>query len=71
MHSTANNRKNEWNSHIRGGMVALWLFDGHKFTTKEIMRRTGLSKQGVESMMATMSLAFPVVRINGKWQWKW
>lgn len=62
-------RRNEWNSHVRGAYIAIWLKGGSKLSTRDIMRLTGLSKQGVEFMLDILSGYMPITRINGKWQW--
>lgn len=62
-------RSHEWNSHVRGAYIAVWLYDGHKLSTRDIMRKTGLSKQGVEFMLDILSGYMPIVRINRRWQW--
>lgn len=65
----AEERRAEWNSHIRGGWIAVWLVQGSKLTTKDIVNLTGMSKQGVEFMMEILSGGMPIVRIDGYWQW--
>lgn len=67
--SLVDERRAEWNSHIRGGWIAIWLFQGSKLTTREIVTLTGMSKQGVEFMMEILSQGMPIVRVDGRWQW--
>lgn len=63
-------RRREWNSHIRGGWIAIWLYQGSKLSTGDIVRLTGMSKQGVEFMMEILSSDMPIVRRASKWQWR-
>jgi hypothetical protein len=67
--SLADERRNEWNSHVRGAYIAVWLFQGSKLSTAEIVKLTGLSKQGVEFMMEILGAYMPIERVAGKWQW--
>jgi len=69
MHLTTDDRRREWNSHIRGGYIAIWLKGGSKLTTAEIVRLTGMSRQGVEFMMDILCSGMPITKIDGKWQW--
>lgn len=62
-------RRREWNSHVRGAYIAIWLKGGSKLSTREIAELTGLSKQGVEFMLDILSGSMPITRIDGKWQW--
>lgn len=62
-------RRAEWNSHVRAAYIAIWLKGGSKLTTADIVRLTGLSKQGVEFMLEILSGHMPIVRIDGRWQW--
>ena len=66
---TCDDRRHEWNSHIRGGWIAVWLVKGSKLSTQDIVRLTGMSKQGVEFMMELLCSGMPITRIDGKWQW--
>jgi hypothetical protein len=67
--SLADERRTEWNSHVRGAYIAIWLKGGSKLSTAEIVKLTGLSKQGVEFMMEILGAYMPIVRVSGKWQW--
>lgn len=62
-------RRAEWNSHIRGGWIAVWLYQGSELSTGDIVRLTGMSKQGVEFMMDILSHGMPIVRRAGRWAW--
>lgn len=62
-------RRLEWNSHLRGAWIAVWLRQGSKLSTAEIVRLTGMSKQGVEFMMDILAGGMPIARIDGKWVW--
>ena len=66
---TCDDRRSEWNSHVRGAYIAVWLFQGSKLSTAEIAKLSGLSKQGVEFMMEILSGHMPIVRVDGRWQW--
>lgn len=59
----------EWNSHLRGAWISVWLFQGSKLSTADIVRLTGMSKQGVEFMMEILAGGMPIDRVNGKWTW--
>lgn len=62
-------RRQDWNSHIRGGWVILWLWQGSKLSTRDIARLTGITKQGAQWMMDVLSDEFPIICFEGKWQW--
>lgn len=59
----------DWNSHIRGGWVTLWLWQGSKLSDVDIARLCGISRQGAAKMMIPLEAAFPIVKVDGKWQW--
>lgn len=59
----------EWNAHQRAGQVTYWLVQGHKMSTAQIARRTGLSWEGAKFMMEMLSGLLPIVHVKGKWQW--
>lgn len=61
--------RRDWNSHQRGGWVTLWLWQGSKLTDRDIARLTGMTTQGAGKMMAILSAALPIDKINGLWQW--
>lgn len=63
-------RRTEWNSHLRGAYIAVWLVQGSKLSTADIVRLTGMSKQGVEFMMEILAGGMPIDRVDGKWQWR-
>lgn len=69
MATATDERRNEWNSHVRGGWIAVWLYGGSKLSTAEIVKMTGISKQGVEFMMEMLAWGMPIKRIDGKWTW--
>lgn len=56
-------------AHQRAGKVTVWLFQGNKLTTVQIAAATGLSWDGADYMMTMLSLALPIVKVDGKWQW--
>lgn len=62
-------RRHEWNSHVRGAYIAIWLKGGSKLSTLDIVRLTGMSKQGVWFMLEILSAYMPIAHIDGKWQW--
>lgn len=68
-HRQPTSRNQEWNSHIRGGWIAIWLKGGSELSTADITRLTGMSKQGVEFMMEVLSSGMPIRRVAGKWVW--
>ena len=61
--------RHDWNAHIRGGSVILWLWQGSKLSTRDIARLTGITRRGAHDMMEILSCAFPIVIVGGKWQW--
>lgn len=69
MPSVPHERRREWGAHTRGGWVILFLWQGSKFSNKEIARLTGLTRRGAQKMMDGLVLHFPIVLVEGKWQW--
>lgn len=67
--TAAHNSGPEWNAHQRGGWVTLWLWQGSRFTTKDIARLCGMTTQGAGKMMTILSAALPITVVEGKWQW--
>lgn len=65
----ADDRRREWGATTRGGWVILFLWQGSKFTTKEVARLTGLRRRGAQRMMNILELDFPIGLRDGKWQW--
>lgn len=59
----------EWNSHQRGGWAILWLWQGSKLSNRDVARLTGMTRYGAQKMMETLSQSFPIVKIDGKWEW--
>lgn len=62
-------RRAEWNSHVRGGWVMLWLWQGSRLTTRDIARLTGISIPAAHRMMVILCSHFPITRDGGEWQW--
>jgi hypothetical protein len=58
-----------WNSHIRGGWVVLWLWTGSRLSNRDIAKLTGMTRQGAQSMMEILEVAFPIRFVDGKWEW--
>ena len=59
----------EMNSHQRGAMIALFLWQGAKLSSKDVARLCVMSRQGAEKMMGILSAALPIVSQDGLWQW--
>lgn len=59
----------DWNSHQRGGWVVLWLWQGSRLSDQDIARLCRMTRQGAIKMMVALEAAFPVVKVDGKWQW--
>lgn len=64
----ADNRR-EWNAHQRGALIALFLWQGAKLSSKDVARLCVMSRQGAEKMMGILSGALPIVIEDGLWQW--
>ena len=61
--------RREWNAHVKGGWVALFLWQGSRLTTLEIARLCGMTKQGAQKMMVNMEADMQITLVDGKWQW--
>jgi hypothetical protein len=59
----------EWTPIRRRGWVLLWLWQGSKLSERDVARMTELTKQGANQMMLDLAADFPLVKIDGKWQW--
>lgn len=59
----------DWNAHQRGGWVALWLWQGSRLSDTDIARLCGMTRQGAAKMMDAIEAAFPVIKVDGKWEW--
>lgn len=64
-----NDRRREWGATTRGGWIILFLWQGSRFSTKEVAKLTGLTRRGAQRMMNVLELDFPIRQIEGKWQW--
>lgn len=54
---------------IRAAKVTLHLIAGQRMTTAEIATLTGLTYGGALRLMVGLSIALPVLQIEGRWQW--
>lgn len=68
-HEVQDERRREWNAHIRGGWVILFLWQGSKLSTRDIARLVGVTPQMAGRMMAILSAEFPLVCQDHLWQW--
>lgn len=59
----------ELNSHQKGGVITLWLWQGSRLSNKDIARLTGMTPQGAGKMMGILSAVLPIDNIDGHWQW--
>jgi DNA-binding IclR family transcriptional regulator len=48
--------------------VAFWLAKGAQWTVSEVAERTGLTRQGAEYLLKTMSRVIPIYVDDGRWQ---
>lgn len=62
-------RRREWGAQTRSGWVILFLWQGSKMTIQDIAKLTGLGRRGAQAMMNRLEQDFPIVPIDGKWQW--
>jgi hypothetical protein len=62
-------QRNDWGAHLRGGWVAIWLWQGSKLSDKEVGLLCGISRQHAWRMMLILAAGLPIVKVNGKWQW--
>lgn len=61
--------RREWNAHAKGGWVVLFLWQGSKMTTREVANLCGCTTQNAGKMMNTLESSFPIVLVDGRWQW--
>ena len=52
----------------RAALVAFWLAKGAQWTVSEVAERTGLTRQGAEYLLKTMSRVIPIYVDDGRWQ---
>lgn len=60
----------EWTAHQKAGQIAIWLYEGQRYTTPEVAKRTGMTYMGAKYMLEMMSMVLPIVQIDGKWEWQ-
>lgn len=61
--------RREWNAYAKGGWIVLFLWQGSKFTTGEVARLTRTTDRNARRLMSSLSADFPIVNVEGKWQW--
>lgn len=69
MAATTDDRRHEWGAHARGGWVILFLWQGSRLTNTDVGKLTGMTRRGAQKMMDGLTLHFPIVQVEGKWQW--
>jgi hypothetical protein len=63
-------RRHDWNAHIRGGFIVLMLWQGSRLSDTDVGRLCGISRRGAAKMMVNLESWFPLVKCaDGKWQW--
>lgn len=65
----AESTRPDWNSHVRGGWVILWIWQGAKLSERDIARLCGISRQMAAKMMVILEANFQIAKIDGVWQW--
>lgn len=61
--------RDDWNSHVRGGWVAIWLWTGSKLSTRDIARLCGVSVPTAHRMMVILECKMPITKVGMYWQW--
>lgn len=59
----------EMNSHQRGGFITLMLWQGSRLSNSDVARLCGMTRRNAAYMMDALSLTFPLVKNEGKWEW--
>lgn len=59
----------EKNSHQRGGYITLMLWQGSKLSNSDVARLCRMTRRNATYMMDALAAEFPLVKIDGKWQW--
>jgi hypothetical protein len=67
--AATDDRRHEWGAHARGGWVVLFLWQGSRLSNVEVARLTGVTRRGAQKMMDGLSLHFPIIQVEGRWQW--
>jgi hypothetical protein len=52
----------------RAAFVAFWLAKGRRWTVADVAERTGLTRQGAQSLLKIMSRVVPIYADGGVWQ---
>lgn len=64
-----NDNRREMNSHQRGALIILFLWQGSHLSTRDVARLCHMTTQGASKMMGILSASMPITQQDGLWMW--